>query len=99
MNMFEHKTKGKGSRMGWHNICECVKEEMSPMLSSAMKRIIEDKEEKAVETDDISEEGTEAVIKCLKKKRRIQTAEILYFQRLVQRARDYRDGNGEDKRC
>ena len=91
LDEIESKMASRPRPIGWTQIVECVKHEMYPMLSSAVKRIIHDKDPKVVEEGDISEEGMDAVIKSLKTKRRIGTQEIKYFQGLVRRARDYRD--------
>ena len=84
--------------MDWERICSCLRHEMYPMLSSAVKKIVDD-DENGLDAEDVSDEAMEAVIDILRTKRRIGNQEISYLKELVQRARDYQGVDGGNDEC
>eukprot|EP01084_Bolivina_argentea_P219446 372193_1 len=80
------------SLMNWSNVCQCVKQQMWPKLSSAIKSIVDslDGDNVFLFWDNvITNDSIDIVINKLKEKRHLQIEERKYLQKLIYRTKNF----------
>eukprot|EP01084_Bolivina_argentea_P219448 372196_1 len=80
------------SFMNWNNVCQCVKQQMWPKLSSAIKSIVDslDGDNVFLFWDNvITNDSIDIVINKLKEKRHLQIEERKYLQKLIYRTKNF----------
>ena len=77
--------------MTWFKVVHCVKTELFPVLSIALKECIDEKvaKEPNFKIDDFGDDAVEDILDRLKEKRTTNNKEIKYLKALFQRASEY----------
>ena len=83
----------------WHNVLQCVNQELFPVLSVKINECVQEKllKDSAFKMSDIGTDAVEDIIERLMKKRTMNNKEITYLKELFERANEYGQSGDSQK--